>query len=119
MAKYRILAIASAALMLASCGGNTEQVMSETVSAEITSGTVATLAETTTEETTSAETTTAAETTSAAEENIGELPVITPLSELYDVYLTELEYPEVTDSPVEVKYESVTEDIMWNDKLVC
>lgn len=118
MAKYRILAIASAALMLCSCGGNTEQVLSETVSAEITSGTVATLAETTTEKTTSAETT-EAETTSADEENVGELPVITPLSELYDVYLTELEYPEVTDSPVEVKYESVTEDIMWNDKLVC
>lgn len=93
--------------------------MSETAAAEITSGTVTELAETTAEETTSAETTAAAETTSAAEEDNDEMPVITPLSELYDVYLTELEYPEVTDSPVEVKYESVTEDIMWNDRLIC
>lgn len=117
--KYRILAAVSAALMLASCSGNTEQVVSETAAAEITSGTVTTLAETTAEETTSAETTAAAETTSAVKEDNDEMPVITPMSELYDVYLTELEYPEVTDSPVEVTTESVTEDIMWNDMLIC
>ncbi|MGN1102414.1 MAG: hypothetical protein ACI4RG_09490, partial [Huintestinicola sp.] len=115
--KYRILAAVSAVLMLASCSENTEQVLSETVSVEITSGTEATFEVAVTEETTAEATVTEALVT--AEEAAGEMPVITPMSELYDVYLTELDYPEVTDSPVEVKIESVTEDITWNDRIVC